>query len=385
MEGCIEQDKFYSISVMSKTFLSRAVKSELWFKAHGRCEMCNKPLYRDGLTMMGVNLSEYAHIIADSVNGPRGDEILSSEYCDKESNLILLCKDHHKLIDSAEGAKKYDVALLKKIKQEHEARIELVTGISPEKKSMVVCYAPIIGDRTPSITDSITMETLFPDMFPMELKPIRLNATDIPFNDNQQKYWEVQPDILKENFRKKLAEKIADIPHISLFALAPQPLLVLLGTLIGDLYHVDIMQKHRDPDTWRWLDENVDNEFRTYYPENKGLNPVLIIALSGCDIIERVKQQLGDGFSYWVITCENPYRDMMRTRHQLSDFGTLLKKVLCEINANSVGKMLQVFPAMPVSCAIKMGQVRLPKADLPWVLYDLPKESEVFVKTITIE
>lgn len=43
---------------MSYTYIPTKVKSELWFKAHGRCEICNKPLYRDGLTMQQVNLSQ---------------------------------------------------------------------------------------------------------------------------------------------------------------------------------------------------------------------------------------------------------------------------------------------------------------------------------------
>ena len=64
---------------MSATYIPVKVRRNLWFSAHGRCELCNKPLYRDGLTMQDVNLSEYAHIIADSENGPRGDRILSRQ------------------------------------------------------------------------------------------------------------------------------------------------------------------------------------------------------------------------------------------------------------------------------------------------------------------
>ena len=370
---------------MSKTYIPRSVKSSLWFNAHGRCEMCNKPLYRDGLTMQQVNLSEYAHIIADSVKGPRGDVGLSPLLARDESNLILLCKDHHKLIDDAGGVAKFGVDLLRKYKREHEERIDIVTGISPEKKSLAVCYTPKIGGRDHTVSTSVTTDTLFPEMYPMEPEPIRLDATNMPYDDNQKKYWEVHPDILAENFKRKLADKIAGAPHISLFAMAPQPLLILLGTMIGDLYKVDILQKHREPDSWKWLEEDVKNDFVVERPDNKGQDPVLIFALSGRDIVERVKNQLGDGKSYWVVTCEKPHRDMMRTRAQLSEFGKLLRSVIAEINTNSVGKTIKVFPAMPISCAIKFGNIRLPKADLPWELYDLPECTDEYVKTITIQ
>lgn len=370
---------------MSKTSIPTNVKRDLWFAAHGRCAMCNKPLYRDGLTMQQVNLSEYAHIIADSPDGPRGDEKLSPELAKDPSNLILLCKDHHKLIDDAGGVRKFGVELLRKYKNDHEDRIEYVTGLSPEKRSLVVCYAPKIGEKTPAITTSVTTDTLFPEMYPMTHEPIRLDATNLPYNDGEKKYWEFHPDILRDNFKQKLEGKLADVPHISLFALAPQPLLILLGTLIGDLYRVEIMQKHRDPDTWKWLNEEVNNDFRVIEPEKKDKAPVLIFALSGSDIVDRAINQFGDGHSYWVVTCEHPNRDMMRTKEQLSQFRDLMRKVINDINMHAEGKMLKVIPAMPQSCAIAFGYIRLPKSDMPWELYDLPQGAEEYVKTITIE
>lgn len=369
---------------MSKTPIPQKVKSDLWFNAHGRCEICNKPLYRDGVTMQKVNLSEYAHIIADSAKGPRGDEVLSPLLAKDPSNLILLCKDHHKLIDDVGGVKKYGVKLLRQYKKEHEDRIETVTDISPEKKSLVVCYSPKIGDRIPKITTSETTETLFPEMYPMTSEPIRLDATNVPYSDDQRKYWEFHSDILKENFKQNLKDKLIKAPHISLFAIAPQPLLILLGTLLGDLYNVEIWQKMRDSTSWKWQKKGKQNSFKVIKPDNKGHDPVLIFALSGGDIIERVKEQLGVGYSCWVVTCENPSRDLMKTKKQLIDFKTNIKTLINEINTSSVGKTLKVFPAMPQSCAIAFGSIRLPKSDIPWEIYDLPHDSDKYIKTITI-
>lgn len=369
---------------MSRTNIPVTVRRDLWFNAHGRCAMCNKPLYRDGLTMMNVNLSEYAHIIADSSNGPRGDKELSKDLAKEPSNLILLCKDHHKLIDDAGGVEKYGIELLRKIKKDHEDRIELVTGISPEKKSLVVCYAPRIGDRIPSVTTSETMDTLFPERYPLKPEPIRLDSSNIPYDDNHKKYWEVLPDILIENFKKKLAEELPNVTHITLFAIAPQPLLILLGTLIGDLYKVEILQKHRDSRSWKWQEKGEKNDFIFKAPANKEGEPVLIFAISGSDIVERVKMQLGEAYSYWIVSCENPNRDMMKTKRQLMDFEALMRIVINDISTNAVGKTLKVFPAMPLSCAITFGHIRLPKADMPWELYDLPQGSSEYVKTIKI-
>lgn len=43
---------------MSMTTIASKVRQELWSNAHGRCAICNKPLYRDGVTMQKVNLSD---------------------------------------------------------------------------------------------------------------------------------------------------------------------------------------------------------------------------------------------------------------------------------------------------------------------------------------
>lgn len=102
---------------MSKTNIPENVKRDLWFAAHGRCEFagCNKVLFKHGLTMDKCNISNYAHIIGDSPKGPRGGT-KSKELAKDISNLILLCPECHKLIDSDE--EKYPVEVKRIMKRE---------------------------------------------------------------------------------------------------------------------------------------------------------------------------------------------------------------------------------------------------------------------------
>jgi len=51
-----------------------------------------------------VSLGEIAHIVGESVNGPRGASSLSAEERNRCENLILLCAHHHQLIDALESA-----------------------------------------------------------------------------------------------------------------------------------------------------------------------------------------------------------------------------------------------------------------------------------------
>ena len=56
----------------------------------------------------------------------------------------------------------------------------------------------------------------------------------------------------------------------------------------------------------------------------------------------------------------------------------MIKKIISSIT-------IHVFPAVPVSVAIEIGRARLPKVDLPMVIYDYNKKRDGFVKALDIE
>ena len=66
-------------------------------------------------------IGEMAHIVADSRQGPRGDEPLDESERNKHTNLILVCPDHHTIIDKQ--PRTYSVAVLWQMKAGHEERI----------------------------------------------------------------------------------------------------------------------------------------------------------------------------------------------------------------------------------------------------------------------
>lgn len=68
----------------------------LWGRSGNRCAVCKLELSPNGDK---YTLGEMAHIVARSVDGPRGDEDLPPDERDKYSNLILLCPTHHCEID----------------------------------------------------------------------------------------------------------------------------------------------------------------------------------------------------------------------------------------------------------------------------------------------
>lgn len=97
----------------------------LYQRSGNRCAFpnCVKRLeYDPDITPHPKALSEVAHIVADSPSGPRGAIPLPLDERDKLDNLILLCEEHHHLVDSFPET--YTAERLHAMKKEHEALID---------------------------------------------------------------------------------------------------------------------------------------------------------------------------------------------------------------------------------------------------------------------
>jgi hypothetical protein len=98
---------------------------------------CHKRLVEHGNDLdAAAFLGEMAHIVADSRQGPRGDSPMSDEERDRHTNLLLLCGDHHKTIDSQ--PRTCSVSVLRRIKEDHEGRILRATGGKVEVRTPIL-------------------------------------------------------------------------------------------------------------------------------------------------------------------------------------------------------------------------------------------------------
>ena len=94
---------------------------------------------------------------------------------------------------------------------------------------------------------------------------------------------------------------------------------------------------------------------------------------------------LGSNVSVWTVTVPRPHNDITKSRTQLSQFRTILRPLLDRIKAaHGQTTPLHVFPAAPTSLAIEFGRIRMPKADMPWRIYDQVNARGGFVPALSI-
>lgn len=194
------------------------------------------------------------------------------------------------------------------------------------------------------------------------------------YTDAEPGYWQIERENLQKIFSSRVKSRLmaGDINHLSIFALAPQPLLIELGHLLSDIPAAQVYQLHREPPNWKWQDDTDAVDYIIQGPTNFDQKTVaLVLALSATITIDRITNVLGQNVSIWTLTIAQPNNDFLKGREHLSafrkSFRTLLDAIKAEHGQNT---LLHVFPAVPVSVAVDIGRIRMPKADLPLRIYD---------------
>jgi len=273
---------------MSVTSINSKNKILLWGKAGGRCEYqgCNKPLWIDSLTKYEFNSAYIAHIIADKPDGPRGHTTKSQKLKDDISNLMLLCDTHHRLID-IEDVKGHSVQSLRSMKKKHEDRLEILSSIMDDQRSHMLLYGANVGKINARLSWEKAIVAMVPNWYPAERQAIELSLINSSYKDDEKNYWSIERENLQRQFVEKVKPKIqvGSAEHFSIFALAPQPLLIELGRLLSDIPVAQVYQLHREPkQNWKWQPHPKGFRFKIRKP-SKTYKTVAIDLLHKCAII----------------------------------------------------------------------------------------------------
>lgn len=361
----------------------------LWGAAAARCEFdgCNKKLSRSPVTQERVNIAERAHIWAFSKAGSRGNSGIAKDLTNSEQNLLLMCHDCHRTIDQHKSGGRYTPELLQQWKTDHEARIDLVTGVCPRKRTHVLLYGANIGGYSSPLRMDATAPAVFPSKYPASMTPLAIGTRNSAFFDRDADFWRIEEATLRRQFRDVVEHRRVqgDVEHLSVFGLAPQPLLVLLGALLTDLQPADVYQLKREPQSWAWDANERELGLRVSEPKLKSRTVALVLGLSATITEDRVHRVLGADAAVWHVNVDGAHNDVLRTRDQLREFRASIRRLFDAIKAvHGQQNVVHIFPAVPVAAAVELGRVRMPKADAPWVIYDQVNQLGGFVEAIRL-
>lgn len=373
---------------MAKTTIPQKTQSALWARAGGRCQYrgCNEDLVGDLISgREDATFGFIAHIVGDSAEGPRGDAVRSTQLARSLENLMLMCATHHKLIDVVD-VDGHSESVLLAMKAEHESRIQVVTAIDEDRASHVIRFGANIGANEALVSTKAIFAAMPPDHHPASGQTIDLELVGCAYQDEEPAYWIFQRDNLRRQFEAKVRGRVErqEVRHLSVFALAPQPLLIELGRLLCDIVPATVRQRHREPATWAWQADQPGITFTVSPPVSAPGHVALKLGISATITDERITKLLGENAAIWSVTVAEPHNDILRRAEDQAVFRKLMRSLFDRIKAeHGEDTILHVFPAMPASLAVELGRVWMPKSDVPMIIYD-NRRAAGFVQTITI-
>ena len=372
-------------SEIGRTSIKEPVRMRLWAVSGGRCEMCNRILYQDLVFGHDGNFGEMAHIHAVSEGGPRHKYGMSEEEKNNIDNLMLLCAEHHHMIDT--HPEDFREGLLLKKKKAHEDRIRQVTGIPSEQSCRIVTYFSNIDNQAEFASDRILREAvLLSGRVPMQEPVINLSEDSVTKYVPSKVIFEQKVQDLETQFRVWFDAVIKSKDSIGIFALAPQPLLFKLGTLINDQYNAVAFQCHRSGHKWAWPNQNEETIFDFQCSKEGTCGKVaLVIDLSATVLDDRITAVLGEDATIFHITMDQPCRTFVTSEAVQDDFVKVFRQAMEHIkDMRPAPSEIHLFQVMPNSLAVRAGMDYMPKADLPVVLYEQANQADGFFEAMTI-
>ena len=233
------------------------------------------------------------------------------------------------------------------------------TSLGPDKQSYILQYGANIGELTARVTWQKSYEAMMPNRYPAEDTAIEISLKNSSFRDDECRFWEIERANLQKQFAEKVQTRLAtNINHLSVFALAPQPLLIELGRLLSDVSPIDVYQHQKEPeDNWKWHDGEVPASFKVIPPEKITCSHIALnMSLSARIDNQRILSVLGEDVCIWTLTTPEPYNDFLKTRGQLKAFREIFRRLLNNIKLqHGQQTLLHLFPAVPVSIAVETG------------------------------
>lgn len=371
---------------MSYSSIPEKVKLVLIGKSGGKCEFrgCNKIILEEALTRKSGIYSNFAHIIADRENGPRGDKNLSSKLGQEENNIMVMCFEHHKFID--ENANEYTVEILNEMKKEHENYIKEIMKIPKNNSVVAIKYSSSISDRIPIIPDNNIKNSIIKNNMYCSGEIIDLSGNTYD-EKNSGSFFKMEACNLKACFLQNIkpVQKRCGNIKMYLYAIAPQPLLIYLGTLFSDISNVEVQQLQREPTQEWYLSDKKDIEFdvQLSLPKRKHSKVALNISITADISEKRIRDVVGEEFDIVKLESNLHGNDIIKSKEQLKIFKEKIREAYEKIKDNYGRNCeINIFPAMPISIAIEAGRCWMKKAHPRLVIYD---EKNGFKKALEIE
>jgi len=363
-----------------------SVRNALWARTAGRCTICNRRLLGDSRTYMhSVLLAELAHNIgaSDGARSPRSSANDGEHDTESEENLLLLCHDCHRIIDHPEHIDLFPPEKLREIKESFERRIEMVTEEGGLTRTAALRVGSMIRGSLAMASQREVAETLLAANYLGLVETQRSGDFACRINGaaGGRGYWDAAQQTIHDTLDLVRQAVISgDVEHISVFAIAPIPLLAYLGWHLDDKTPTRIFQKHRDQFVgWSWADHDqpVEFEVSSTGPQNGAEDVVLVCAVTSELNLARLPNEIAEAPRIEIRPAGvAPDPTLMSHEQSLMNFAADWRTALATAEAEYPGaRRWHLVVSGPVSVAIEAGRAVMRDAHPAVTVYELVEDA----------
>lgn len=382
------------------------VKHEVGCVAGWHCQFegCGENLRTHTIPGVEGNFSYYAHIIASSADGPRGDPIESPRRSTDPTNLMLLCDKCHKLIDRV-APHKYPADRLFQMRENNIRQVQsLLEKLKFKGAQMIAVTQPIQGQGA-GFDERLAEEAMWQSQLRKSSRDcLHFMQTGNVSSSNQSVYWLNFFHTLKTDL-PVLKRRIDGIDgntgrpdHIALFPLHGTSVLVATGRILGEASTVSLFQFTRDQvggnqgGQWSWpnMPRPDDSKFvlnihkSASHHESEALLMVFLTAKIPFTQLPPQFQTSGHLRIPTVeVTLDAPSRSSIAHPYDLELFGKVLDTAYAKIQDEwQIGKVHLIVIA-PTTACVRVGQKMQARSQSEFILYERDSD-DAFKQTISI-
>jgi hypothetical protein len=332
--------------------LSVGENLDLWLRSGGMCAICKKNLILEEVGTK-TNIGEKAHVIGHGDKGPRREQGkmhgIDDTNVDNSNNLIFLCTEHHKLIDTQKEL--YPALRLFEMKKAHEDFV--LSRLNINNKSIALIHKTMHGPIDQIVLsqqiDSVLLECI---------------SYQEQFTDFTPEGWSKGKED-NEKIYKTFMEyyKVHNGVRAEIFPLSPIPLLIHLGTLISDTVPVTIYQYDRFNQGWvssappHLTNSLPDLGLTTLFLDNQAKVLTCIISVSYPVHLEDIEVVVDQSeFDILNISVAQPSTELVLYKEHVSQISRQFKIRVEELHEKKRYNDIHLFYAGPAGLAVELGR-----------------------------
>lgn len=382
------------------------IREELAYLASWRCQFsgCGRDLRQHTPTGGRGRFSYYAHIVAASPDGPRGDAVLSPKLASELSNFMLLCDECHRLIDKIDPAR-FSVDTLRRMREESIGEVRrLLETLQYPSVEVVAILGNVAGQPAQLSIDDVHEALWGSKLRTTNTKVARYFSPGGQHHDvHSGAYWSSLFQQLKRDL--PLLQTLLDgthtgtaRPRIAVFPLHATSVLVLAGRVLGDAAGTELLQPHRNTLTgaprWAWPDDQPIAAANKYQVEvlrdlaNEDTACLVVALTSEIEASRMPSECAANGvFGLPTLRIRGPkfYKDCIQHPSDLKAFGNAVDDAMRQLQDEWHVRKVYLFVSAPASAVVVVGQKMQARHHAEYVVHEaLPGAGAAYQATIEI-